>query len=169
MRKKYYPVNKKIKDKKVRVISPEGENLGIMEKDKALKAAKEKGLDLVVVSTRTSPPVAKILDFGKFIYEKKKKNAKEKKKTKTQEAKILRIGTHIDENDLRIKTDRAQEFFEDGHPVKFELLFKGREITHPEIGREKLEKIKEALTENAKVIKDIERKGRFMNMTLAPK
>ncbi len=122
-----------------------------------------------MVSTSADPSVAKILDFGRFLYERKKERSKEKKKVKNQEAKILRIGTHIDENDLRIKTERAKEFFNDGHPVKFELLFKGREISHPEVGREKLEKIKEELEEDATVVKDIERKGRFMNMTLAPK
>lgn len=140
-----------------------------MERDAAIEAAKSKGLDLVVVSTSADPSVAKILDFGRFLYERKKERSKEKKKVKNQEAKILRIGTHIDENDLRIKTERAKEFFNDGHPVKFELLFKGREISHPEVGREKLEKIKEELEEDATVVKDIERKGRFMNMTLAPK
>ncbi len=169
MRKKYYPVNEKIKDTKLRIISPEGENLGVMDKEEALAIAKEQGLDLVVVSTTASPSVAKILDFGKFIYEKKKRRTEEKKRTKSKEAKILRIGPHIDENDLRIKMERAKEFFEDGHPVKFELLFKGREIAHPEIGREKLEKIKEELEDTSRVEKDIERKGRFMNMTLAPK
>jgi len=169
VRNKYYPVNEKIKDRKLRVITSEGENLGVMERDAAIKAAKGKGLDLVVVSTSVNPSVAKILDFGKFLYERKKDRSQEKKKIKNAEAKILRIGTHIDENDLRIKTERAKEFFSDGHPVKFELLFKGREISHPEIGREKMEQIKTALEEKAKVIKDIERKGRFMNMTLAPR
>ncbi|MEA2020746.1 MAG: translation initiation factor IF-3 [Patescibacteria group bacterium] len=159
----------KIKDKKLRVISPEGKNLGILDKEEALAIAQEKNLDLVVVSTSASPSIAKILDFGKFIYQKKKKRTEEKKRTKSKEAKILRIGPHIDKNDLKIKIERAEEFFENEHPVKFELLFKGREIAHPEIGREKLEKIKEELAEKARIEKDIERKGRFMNMTLAPK
>lgn len=169
MRNKYYPVNEKIKDRKLRVISPEGDNLGVMDRKDALEAAKSKDLDLVVVSTRAKPSVAKILDFGKFLYERKKERSTEKKRSKDAEAKILRIGTHIDDNDLRIKTNRAKEFFAEGHPVKFELLFKGREITHPEVGRAKLKKIKEELAEEATVAKDIERKGRFMNMTLTPK
>jgi len=139
-----------------------------MEREKALQAAKDKGLDLVVVSERANPPVAKILNFGKFIYQKKKQRTKERKKTKTQEGKILRIGTHIDQNDLQIKINKAREFFEDGHPVRFEMLFKGREISHPEIGRSKLETIKKELEEETRIEKDIERKGRFMNMTLAP-
>lgn len=151
------------------MISPEGENLGVMSKTNALKEALKRGLDLIVVTTKAKPPVAKILDFRKFLYEKGKDRVGQKKRDKQKEPKTLRVGPHIDENDLNTRVVRAKDFLAAEHPVRFEMLFKGRTITHPELGKEKLEKIKSMLSEEARVEKDIERKGRFMTMVLGPK
>jgi len=140
-----------------------------MSKTEALRKALEYDLDLVVVTERAVPPVARIVNFQRFLYEKRKEEIDKRKKDKTKEPKTLRIGQNISENDLKIKIKRAAEFLEKGHPVRFEMLFKGRAITHADLGKTKFEEIKNALSEKAKVEKDIERKGRFMTLLLGPK
>ncbi|MFW6110309.1 MAG: translation initiation factor IF-3 [Patescibacteria group bacterium] len=169
MRRKYYQINQNIKIDKLRVIDSDGENLGIMDRKEALKKAREENLDLVLITKKADPPVAKILDFHKFITEKKDTRREKEKKEKAQEGKTLRIGPNIGENDLKIKINRAREFFAEGNYVTFEMLFKGRMISHPKIGKEKLEKIKEELSEETEVEKDTTRKGRIMTLVLRPK
>lgn len=168
VRRKYYPVNENIRDKELRVISSEGKNLGLMRREEALEAARKERLDLVVISTKAAPPVAKILDFRKFFYQQRKGQTNQKKKDKLKEPKTLRVGPHIDENDLKTRIERARDFLEEDHPVRFEMLFKGRTIAHPKLGIEKLEKIKAVLSKEARVERDIERRGRMITMVLGP-
>ena len=169
MRRRYYPINQNIKYTKLRVIDPEGKNLGILNRAEALEAARSRKLDLVLITEKATPPVAKILNFKKFLYEKRKEANNLQRKNKLREGKTLRVGPHIDENDLEIRIGRAKEFLAAGIPVQFEMLFKGRTISHPEVGKKKLELIKAALSEEAKIERDIERKGRLMTMVLGPK
>lgn len=164
---KYYPVNEKIKDKKLRVIDPEGENLGIMERTEALSKAKEHSLDLVVVSTSATPSVAKIVDFGKFKFDKRKER-QDARKGKRPDTKTLRFKPNIDDHDLQVRINRAKEFLENGDKVKFEIPFYGRMITHEEVGHEKLDKVMEELGDLADVEKKPWIDGRRLLMMVKP-
>lgn len=164
---KYYPVNEKIKDKKLRVIDPEGENLGVLKKDAALAKAKEHGLDLVLVSTSAKPSVAKILDFGKFKFDKRKER-QDARKGKRPDTKTLRFKPNIDDHDLQVRVNRAKEFLKDGDKVKFEIPFYGRMITRKEVGHEKLDKVMERLGDVAEVEKKRWMDGRRLLMMIKP-
>lgn len=166
---KYYITNQNIRHPELRIISPEGENLGVMNRIEALEAAKKKGLDLILITNRADPPVARLDSFKKFLYQQKKVAGTQKRDDRRLEGKTLRLGPHIDDNDLRIRVERAQEFLAAGTPVRFEMLFKGRAISHPEVGKAKFEAVKKALTKEARVEQDITRKGRVMTMVLGPK
>lgn len=130
-------VNNYIRVPQVRVVLNDGSNAGVMATRDAIKLAIEQGFDLVEINPKASPPVCKIMDYGKFKYEEKKKQAEIKRNQKIQEQKEITFKPNTDENDLKHKLDHAKQFLEDGNKVKFTLKFKGREITHPEIAKEK--------------------------------
>jgi len=129
----------------VRVISADGAQLGIMSSKDAQLKAREAGLDLVEISAGANPPVVKIIDWGKYQYQKMKEQSKAKKKAKSSELKQIRLGLKIGENDLNIKIRKINEFLEEGNRVKVMLVFRGREMAHKEVGVELMNKIIEKL------------------------
>jgi len=135
----------------------------------ALKLAQEQGRDLVEVAPNARPPVVRILDFRKYQFDKKQRERGGRKHGKSQSTKELRFRPNIGQNDLRIRIERAKEFLNEGDKVKLTLQFKGREISHPELGFEKINQMTKALSEIAKVEKEPERKGRFIYTVLEPK
>lgn len=164
----YFRVNERIRAREVQVIDPEGKNLGVMRTIDAINLAREMGLDLVEVAPNANPPVARILDYGKFLYREKKKLKEAKKKQASTETKELKLTPNIDKHDLEVKLRKAREMLEDGHKVRFRLVFRGRQIVHPEIAKELMRKIADELSEMAEVEQDIKGEGRIMTMVLRP-
>src|SRR5258706_15721786 len=131
-------VNHRIRVPEVRVIGADGSMLGVLQTHEALRTAQEQGLDLVEVNPKADPPVCKILDFGKYKYEEKKKAAEAKRKQTVVEIKEIKLRPKTDDHDIAFKTKAARRFIEAGHKVKFTVRFRGREITHPEKAHEQL-------------------------------
>ena len=142
---KRYQLNEGIKSTQLRVIKGDGKNLGVIDKKEALALAKLEGKDLVVIVETTTPPVAKILDFNKFLYEEKKKSSAAKAKSKKSELKEFRFGPNIGAGDLNDRVERAKEFLAENNRVQFTVQMKGREQAYPEIAFEKLEKVEKDL------------------------
>ncbi len=169
MKELNYRVNENIRAREVQVIGPDGKNLGIMRTIEAIQLAKSMGLDLVEVSPSSNPPVAKIMDYGKFLYEQKKKLKEMKKHQKATEIKEIQLSPVIDKHDLEVKIKKAREFLEDGNKVRFRLIFKGRQIVHPEIAKNVLEKVISDLSEISEIEQAPRDEGRFIIMILRPK
>lgn len=131
------------------MIDESGAQLGIMSKNDALKHAREAGLDLVEISPTAVPPVAKIIDWGKYQYQKMKEQQRNKKNAHVSELKQIRLGLKIGQNDLEIKLRKIRKFLLDGDKVKVQLMFRGREMAHPEVGQALLKRILEELAEDA--------------------
>ena len=142
-------INGEIRASQLRVIGASGEPLGIMSRSAALDVARDAGLDLVEISPNANPPVAKIVDWGKYQYQKMKEQQRNKKSARTSEIKQMRLGLKIGQNDLDIKLRKVRKFLSDGDKVKIQVVFKGREMAHPEIGRNILDKILESLSDVA--------------------
>lgn len=138
-------VNERIRVKEVRVIDEEGQQLGIMSPQQALQIARERGYDLVEVAPQASPPVCRIIDFGKYLYEQKKRAHEAKKKQVTIEVKEIKFRPATDEHDYNFKMKHAQEILQDGNKVKATVRFKGREITHKELGLQLLDRLTQDL------------------------
>jgi translation initiation factor IF-3 len=168
-RKYDHRINEMIHISRVRVVDENGTMLGEMGADQARTIARERGLDLVEVAPEARPPVCKILDYGKFKYEEKKKKAKASKRQHVQELKEVRMRPLTGAHDLETKLKRAREFLEQGDKVLFTIRFRGREQAHKEIGREVMGKISRALEDIAKVEHAISQMGPHMHMTLMPK
>lgn len=162
-------INEEIRDQELRVISEEGEQLGIMSAEEAQKIADEKNLDLVKISPQAKPPVCKIMDYGKFRYEKEKREREAKKNQKVIEIKEIRLSLNIDTHDFETKLNHAKRFLADGNKVKFSIRFRGREMAHPEIGKEVMARAVEALGDAAVIEKPAKLEGRQMLMFAAPK
>ena len=158
-----------IKSPKVRVIDQDGENLGVLYTREAIAMAQEAGLNLVEVSPGADPPVCKILDVGKFKYEAQKKAAAARKNQKTQEIKEIKMRPNIDEHDYQTKMKAIQRFLEEGDKVKLTLRFRGRELSHGELGLKLLERVRDETAELAKVEQLPRLEGRQMLMVIAPK
>jgi len=154
---------------KVRVIDQDGENLGVLYTREAIAIAQEAGLNLVEVSPGADPPVCKILDIGKFKYESQKKAAAARKNQKTQEIKEIKMRPNIDEHDYQTKMKAIHRFLEDGDKVKLTLRFRGRELSHGELGLKLLERVRDETAELAKVEQLPRLEGRQMLMVIAPK
>jgi translation initiation factor IF-3 len=137
-------INNQIKASKVRVIDEEGKNLGVFSLQEALKMAKDRNLDLIQITDRADIPVCKIFDYGKFIYQTRKKN-KEKKKEKGGETKGIRLGFNISEHDMEIRANQAKKFLEEGNKVQIEMILKGREKQLADFAKEKIKKFLEIL------------------------
>lgn len=161
-------INEFIMAKEVRVISPTGEQLGVLPIRDALAKAQEFELDLVEVSAQAKPPVCKILDYGKFKYKEQKKEAEARKNRSETTLKELRLRYRTDTGDLDIKLRQAREFLGEGDKVKFVMRFKGREAMYIDLGKAKLKQIKEALADVAVVDEEQVMGGRQIHMTLAP-
>jgi translation initiation factor IF-3 len=154
---------------KVRVIDEEGENLGVMFTQEAIEQAAEVGLDLVEVSPTADPPVCKFLDIGKYKYEAQKKANIARKTQRTQELKEIKMRPNIDDHDYDTKMKKVHDFIGDGDKVKITLRFRGRELSHQQLGMALLQRVAENVTEVAKVEAYPRMEGRQMLMVLAPK
>lgn len=162
-------INEQIRDKEVRVISEDGEQLGIMSARDAQKLAREADLDLVKISPGAKPPVCKIIDYGKYRYEQARKEKEAKKKQRTIDVKEIRLSPNIDTNDLNTKANQARKFLSKGDKVKVSLRFRGREMAHLDVGREILDTFFEKLEEVAVIDKPAKMEGRSMVMFLSEK
>ena len=161
--------NQLIQSDKVRVIDENGENLGVMYTREAIDQAAEVGLDLVEVSPNADPPVCKFLDVGKFRYEAQKKANLARKSQKTQEIKEIKMRPNIDDHDYDTKMRNVTRFIEEGDKVKITLRFRGRELSHQQLGMNLLRKVQDDVAEIAKVEAFPRMEGRQMLMVLAPK
>ncbi len=162
-------VNHRIRVPEVRVIGPEGEMLGVLPTHEALKRAQEANLDLVEVNPKAEPPVCKILDFGKYKYEEKKKTAEAKRKQTVVEVKEVKLRPKTDDHDIAFKIKAARRFLEAGHKVKFTVRFRGREITHPEKAQEQLTLVIHGTEDLANVETRAMMEARTMTVMVAPK
>ena len=162
-------INEQIRDREVRLIGEDGEQLGIMSAREAMKIAQEAELDLVKIAPTAKPPVCKIIDYGKFRYEQSRKEKEAKKKQKTVEIKEVRLSPNIDTNDLNTKVNNARKFISKGNKVKVTLRFRGREMAHVQQSRHILDDFAELLTDIAVVEKTAKLEGRNMSMVLTVK
>ena len=162
-------LNEQIRDKEIRLIGDDGEQLGIMSAKDALKMAKEANLDLVKIAPTAKPPVCKIVDYGKYRYEQARREKEAKKKQKITEVKEIQLSPNIDVNDLTTKANQARKFVEKGNKVKVALRFRGREMAHMATGKEVLDSFFEKLSDVAVVEKPAKLEGRSMIMVLAEK
>lgn len=162
-------VNDRIRISPVRLIDQHGEQVGIVGTDEARGIAAEAGLDLVEVAPNSRPPVCRIMDYGKYKYEQARKAKEAKKKQHTVTVKEIKLRPKIEEHDYGFKMRHARRFLDDGDKVKFTLRFRGREMTHPELGERVLEQIKDDLGETIVVESDIRREGRTMTMLVSPR
>ena len=162
-------INEQIRDREVRLIGEEGEQLGVMSSREAQKLADEAGLDLVKIAPQAKPPVCKIIDYGKYRYEQARKEKEARKKQKTIEIKEIRLSPNIDTNDLNTKINAAKKFLTKGDKVKVTLRFRGREMAHMNASKHILDDFAEALTEIAVVEKPAKVEGRSMTMFLTEK
>lgn len=161
-------INELISAKEVRVISPTGEQLGVLSIRDALTKAQELELDLVEVSPQAKPPVCKILDYGKFKYKEQKKEAEARKNRSETTTKELRLRYRTDVGDLEVKLKQARDFLAEGDKVKFVMRFKGREAMYIELGKEKLDQIQQNLADVATVDERSPTSGRQIHITFAP-
>ena len=164
-----HQINEEILDKEVRLIGDQGEQLGIMSVDEALRIATERELDLVKIAPGSNPPVCKIMDYGKFRFEQAKKEKEAKKNQRVIEIKEIRMSPGIDTNDFNTKLKNAQKFLNDGDRVKVSVRFRGREMAHTEIGAVLLKDFASQCAEIANMDKAPKLEGRNMSMFLSPK
>ena len=162
-------MNEDIRVREVRLIDHTGQNVGVVATADALAKATEVGLDLVEISPDANPPVAKILDYGKFKYQEQKKAAEARKRQKTVEIKEIKMRPSIDDHDYDVKMRAIRRFFEEGDKVKVTLRFRGREMAHQELGYQLLQRVKADVETIAKVEAEPRMEGRQMVMVLAPR
>ena len=153
----------------MRLIDADGSQVGVVSLSDALKRADEAGLDVVEVSPQADPPVAKLVDWGKYQYEKTKQEQRAKRNSKAQEMKQLRFGLKIGEHDLEVKRKQIRKFLEKGHKVKLTVRFRGREITHEELGHDLLNNMVESLSDIAVVDQKPQLTGKQLNMVIRKK
>ena len=162
-------VNRQIRISPVRVIDPDGEQLGIMPVEQALAAAEERGLDLVEVAPNARPPVCRIMDYGKYKYEEARKARLARKKQHHVHVKEVKFRPGIEAHDFEFKVRHARRFLEEGDKVKATMMFRGRQMAHPELGREVLDRVAQAVDDVGKVESEPTMEGRNMTMILAPR
>ena len=162
-------VNDRIRISPVRLIDVDGEQVGIVPTDEARSIAEDRGLDLVEVAPNSRPPVCRIMDYGKYKYEQARKAKEAKKKQHVINVKEIKMRPKIEDHDFGFKLRHARRFLEDGDKVKFTLRFRGREMTHPELGERVLERVKAELAELGNVEVDIRKEGRTMTMLIGPR
>ena len=162
-------INGQIRDREVRVIGEDGEQLGVMSSRDAMKLAAEAELDLVKIAPKAQPPVCKIIDYGKYKYELARKEKEAKKKQKTVELKEVRLSPNIDTNDLNTKVNNAKKFISKGNKVKITLRFRGREMAHVQQSRHILDDFAKQLEDVATIEKPAKMEGRSMSMVLTEK
>ena len=162
-------VNRQIRISPLRVIGADGSQLGILDVETALGMAQELGLDLVEVAATARPPVVRIMDYGKFKFEQAKQARVAKKKQHVIQLKEVKYRPGIEEHDFETKTRHARRFLEDGNKVKVTMMFRGRQIAHPELGRVVVDRVSTELADIAKVESDAKMEGKSMTMILTPK
>ena len=168
IRAREHRLNREIRVKEVRVIDESGKQLGIYPTQEALRLAEDRGLDLVEVAPNANPPVCRLLDYGKFMYERARREREARKAQKQVDIKEIRLRPKIAEHDVIVKMNRAREFLAEGAKVRMRVRFRGREITHQEIARDLLERIAEQMSDVAVVEQKIGMEGNTMLMVLAP-
>ena len=164
-----HQLNDEIRDKELRVIGPDGAQLGIMSAAQALAMAEERQMDLVKISPNATPPVCKIMDYSKYCFDKKKREKEAKKNQRVVEIKEIRMSPSIDTNDLNTKVKSAQKFLKEGNRVKVSVRFRGREMAHTNLGEKLLLEFAESCKEMAALEKSPKLEGRFMSIFLTPK
>ncbi|HCS14913.1 MAG TPA: translation initiation factor IF-3 [Lachnospiraceae bacterium] len=162
-------VNEQIRDREIRLIGEDGEQLGIMSARDAMKLAREADLDLVKIAPNAKPPVCKIVDYGKYRYEQARREKEAKKKQRTMEVKEIRLSPNIDVNDLNTKANQARKFLSKGDRVKVSLRFRGRELAHINYSKQILDSFYEKLEDISVVDKPAKMEGRTMVMFLSEK
>ena len=162
-------INEEIRASKVRLIGPTGEQIGVVDTGDALAAARENDLDLVLIAESSDPPVAKIMDFGKRLYEEKKAKAAAKKKQHQLQVKEIKFRPGTDVGDYQVKLRNLVRFLEDGDKAKVTIRFRGREMAHQELGMQMLERLEKDLEEHGVVEARPKLEGRQMIMVIAPK
>ena len=162
-------VNEGIRAREVRLIASDGSQLGVKSKQEALAMAEQQNLDLVLVAPKAKPPVARIMDYGKYRFELQKKQREARKRQKTANVKEVRLSPTIDTNDFNTKVRNAHRFISKGDKVRVSIRFKGRAITHKDIGREVFQRFAEATQDVASVESRAKMDGRSMFLVLAPK
>lgn len=162
-------INEEIRDKEVRLIDTNGEQLGIMSSKQALEIAMERELDLVKIAPQAKPPVCKIMDYGKFTFEQSKREKEARKNQKVINVKEIRFSPKIEEHDLNVKARNAQKFLKDGNKVKVTIRFRGREIDHVAYGEKALERFYEILKDYCVIEKPAKLEGKNLSLTLSPR
>ena len=162
-------INEQIRDREIRLIGEDGEQLGIMSARDAMKLAREANLDLVKIAPTGKPPVCKIIDYGKYRYEQARKEKEARKKQKTIEVKEVRLSPNIDTNDLNTKVNQARKFVSSGNKVKVAVRFRGRELAHTAVGKTILEDFAQKLSDIAVIDKPAKLEGKSMVMFLVEK
>lgn len=162
-------LNGEIKDKELRIIAEDGEQLGIMSAKDAQKLADSQGKDLVKIAPQAKPPVCKIMDYSKFRYEQAKREKENRKKQKTVETKEIRLSLNIDIGDFNTKVNQARKFLSKGDKVKVSIRLRGREMAHPELGETNMQRFADELAEDAVVDKKPKLEGRQILMFMSPK
>ena len=163
-------LNERIRAREVRLIDADGEQVGVMSKTDALRHASEEGLDLVLISPNAKPPVARVMDYGKYRFEQQKKLKESRKKSKTISVKEIRLSPTIEGNDFETKLKHVRKFLtKENAKVRVSIRFRGRAITHKELGQQVLEKMAEATSDIANVTSKPKMEGRSMFLMLAPK
>jgi translation initiation factor IF-3 len=162
-------VNERIRIREIRLIDENGAQVGVMPPPEALKLARERGLDLVEISPTATPPVCKIMDYGKYLYELNKKLHEQRKHQKGTKIKEVKLRPRTDEHDFEFKKNNVARFLEEGDKVKLVVMFRGREIEHAEIGRRKMQRLIDAVAEVGAVEIPPAMEGRFLITILAPK
>jgi len=162
-------INDEIRNLEIQLIDQNGVNVGVVETSTAVKSAADLGMDLVEISPNNSPPVCKIMDYGKYKFQAQKKAAEARKKQKIVEIKEIKLRPMIDDHDYDVKMRAMLRFFEEGDKVKITLRYRGREMAHQDLGTKLLEKVKAAVADVAKVEQDAKFEGRQVVMVLAPR
>ncbi len=162
-------INDGISDKEIRVVGDDGEQLGIMSAEQALKIAEEKNLDLVKIAPQAKPPVCKIMDYGKYRFEQAKREKEAKKNQRVMEIKEIRLSLNIDTHDFNTKVGHAIKFLKQGDKIKVSIRFRGREMTHPELGLNTMNNFAQAVAELGNIEKPAKLEGRQMLMFITPK
>lgn len=164
-----HQLNEEITDKEIRLIGENGEQLGIVSGEEALRTAEEQGLDLVKISPQATPPVCKLMNYGKYKFEQSKREKEARKNQHVVEIKEIRMSPGIDVGDFNTKLKNAQKFLSDGNRVKVSVRFRGREMAHTDIGRDLLNQFAEQCAEVANMDKTPKLEGRMMSIFLSPK
>lgn len=167
--KQAHQINEEIRDKEVRLIGANGEQLGVVPLQKAFDAADQANLDLVKIAPKAVPPVCRVMDYGKFRFEQAKKEKEARRNQRVVEIKEIRLSLNIDTHDIEFKAKSARKFLTDGNKLKVSLRFRGRAIAHSQLGEEQLMRFAEGLSDIASIEKPPKLEGRSMMMFLAPK